>query len=264
MMKILVSGKGGSGKSTVCSLLAMGLVERGCRVLIVDTDESNFGLGASLGLEDPVELMDHIGGKKAIGEKMRAAFAKGEKEPVERTPIFDRSWNIEEIPKECLSTRDNINMMQIGKVKHFGEGCACPMGGLSREFLDRLRLGPKDVAIVDTEAGVEHLGRGVEKGIDLILVVLDPSFESLKLAEKFDSMSKEAGKPVYYILNKVDSGASSRMTRQIGKERIIGVLPRDVEVEALSLRGLPLEPSVPGFSAVNDFVIRQMAEGTGL
>ena len=263
-MKILVSGKGGSGKSTVCSLLATGLAERGYRVLIVDTDESNFGLGASLGLEDPVELMDYVGGKKAIGDKMRAAFSKGGREAIEWGPLLDRSWRIEEIPRECLSSRDNIYMMQVGKVKHFGEGCACPMGGLSSVFLDRLRLSPKDVAIVDTEAGVEHLGRGVEQGVDLILVVLDPSYESLKLAEKIDSMAGEAGKPTYFILNKVDDGAASQMTECIGKDKIIAVLPRDADVEALGLKGLPLNKAVPGFSAINDFVVRQMTEGTGL
>jgi CO dehydrogenase maturation factor len=264
MMKILISGKGGSGKSTVSSLLATALADMGYRVLVVDTDESNYGLGASLGLKDPVELMDYIGGKKAVGERMRAAFANGDSEPIKREPIFDRSWRIEDIPAECLSSKGNINMMQIGKVKHFGEGCACPMGSLSREFLDRLRLGPKDISIVDTEAGVEHLGRGVEKGVDLILVVLDPSYESLKLTEKFDSMAREAGKPVYFILNKVDSSASSKMIKRIGRERVIASLPKDVDVEARGLSGLPLGTEMPGFSAVNDFVIRQMAEGTGL
>ena len=43
-MKILICGKGGSGKSTVSALLARELSKNGDRVLVVDTDESNFGL----------------------------------------------------------------------------------------------------------------------------------------------------------------------------------------------------------------------------
>ncbi|NLU45450.1 MAG: P-loop NTPase, partial [Euryarchaeota archaeon] len=62
-MKIIVSGKGGSGKSTVSSLLALDLVRRGRRVLVVDADESNFGLEALLGLDGSGELMDCLGGK---------------------------------------------------------------------------------------------------------------------------------------------------------------------------------------------------------
>ena len=42
--KIAVCGKGGSGKSTVAALMARGLQDRGARVLVVDSDESNPGL----------------------------------------------------------------------------------------------------------------------------------------------------------------------------------------------------------------------------
>jgi CO dehydrogenase maturation factor len=37
---------------------------------------------------------------------------------------------------------------------------------------------------VDTEAGVEHFGRGMETSIDSVLIVVEPSFESLEVAQK--------------------------------------------------------------------------------
>jgi CO dehydrogenase maturation factor len=40
-MKILISGKGGCGKSTLSTLLAKALKDRGFSVLLVDGDESN-------------------------------------------------------------------------------------------------------------------------------------------------------------------------------------------------------------------------------
>lgn len=43
-MKITVCGKGGCGKSTVTSLLAKALARRGKEVLVIDSDESNYGL----------------------------------------------------------------------------------------------------------------------------------------------------------------------------------------------------------------------------
>ena len=62
MPKILISGRGGSGKSTLVTLLAQRLKEQGKEVLVVDSDESNLGLGAMLGIEPPEKtLMDHSG-----------------------------------------------------------------------------------------------------------------------------------------------------------------------------------------------------------
>jgi len=43
-MKILICGKGGSGKSTVATLLASAMHKRGKNIFLVDADESNIGL----------------------------------------------------------------------------------------------------------------------------------------------------------------------------------------------------------------------------
>ena len=51
------------------------------------------------------------------------------------------------------------------------------------------------------EAGVEHFGRGVDNSVDLILMVVDPSFESLKLTKKIQQLGESIGKPVFFVLN---------------------------------------------------------------
>lgn len=72
MPKMLVVGRGGSGKSTLVVLLARRLGEKG-RVLVVDADESNLGLGVMLGIETPAKtLMDYLGGKPALREMLTA------------------------------------------------------------------------------------------------------------------------------------------------------------------------------------------------
>jgi CO dehydrogenase maturation factor len=78
-MKILVCGKGGSGKSTIAALLAKCISRQGYQVLVVDSDESNYGLHRQLGLELPSYFMEYFGGKKEMISKMMAAFPKGEK-----------------------------------------------------------------------------------------------------------------------------------------------------------------------------------------
>lgn len=70
-MKIVICGKGGSGKSTVSALMAREMAARGEKVLVVDTDESNFGLYKQLGFEQPKDFMDSLGGKKGLGERMK-------------------------------------------------------------------------------------------------------------------------------------------------------------------------------------------------
>ncbi|MGD6805378.1 MAG: P-loop NTPase [Candidatus Bathyarchaeia archaeon] len=250
-MKILICGKGGSGKSTVASLLAKNLQTKGYRILVVDTDESNYGLSAQLGLNDPKELMDQIGGKKAVGQKMMAAFSKGEK-----TSIFDEHWHIDDIPSECVSKKGNLNLLQIGKVKHFGEGCACPMGGLSRSFLQNLQLDPKDIAIVDTEAGVEHLGRGIAGNVDVVLAVLDPSYESIKLSKKISEMAKEGGKTTYYILNKMNANSAKKMATKVGKTQVIGVMPFNETIQEKGLTGESLELEIPCINSIADFIVQ--------
>jgi predicted RNA-binding protein len=70
-MKISVCGKGGNGKSVLTSLLASQALSRGLGVIVVDSDESNFGLFKMLGFETPpVPLMELVGGKKKLRENM--------------------------------------------------------------------------------------------------------------------------------------------------------------------------------------------------
>jgi len=79
-MKLVICGKGGSGKSTISALMAREMAARGDRVLVVDTDESNFGLYKHLGLEQPKDFMDSLGGKKGLGERMRKFMRSEDKE----------------------------------------------------------------------------------------------------------------------------------------------------------------------------------------
>jgi CO dehydrogenase maturation factor len=196
-MKMVILGKGGSGKSTVSALLARGLARKGYSVLVIDSDESNFGLHRQLGMEEPRELMEQLGGRRGAGRQIMESAREGKS-----IGPLDGNFGTADIPPGCLSIKDGVRLLQIGKVKHFGEGCACPIGVLASDFLERLRLAEREVAIVDTEAGLEHLGRGVERGADLVLMVMDPSFESLRLRDKVSTMLEEAGKPLFFVLNR--------------------------------------------------------------
>ncbi|MCR4394627.1 MAG: P-loop NTPase [Dehalococcoidales bacterium] len=237
-MKIAVCGKGGSGKSTVAALLAREMERRGFRVVVIDSDESNSGLYRMLGFTSPPEpLMELLGGKKGVKQKMSQPNLFGESE-----------IGIADIPERYILRRDGLFMVAIGKIMQSLEGCACPMGVLSREFLKKLKLENRELAVVDMEAGVEHFGRGVETSIDRILIVVEPPLESIEVARKIHKLATEIGvKKVLAILNKIPSEELADRLKMILQEnhfQVIGSLEYDQEIFKASLEGrIPEEGS---------------------
>ncbi len=229
-MKISVCGKGGSGKSTVVALLARQAVARNFTVLVVDSDESNPGLYRMLGFEAPPHsLMELAGGRTVVKEKMGGS-----------TLLNHSQILLKNIPSAYLQRRDRLLQVSIGKILQAMEGCACPMGVLTREFLKKLRLGEKEMAIVDMEAGVEHFGRGIDETIDEVLIVVEPSFDSLTVAEKVKDLASGINKRVSAILNKTPSvRVAEKMKKDLRRKNIeiIGEIPNDPLVFEAGLGG---------------------------
>jgi len=242
MKKVAIAGKGGSGKSTVVCLLAKGLRERGYRVLVVDSDESNPGLYRMLGFEErPQPLLELVGGKKKVFE----AFSDSTQPP--KSVLTQEEIRTTDLPPGYFVDKDGIRLVSIGKILQSLEGCACPMGALSREFLKRLSLEEDEVALIDMEAGVEHFGRGVETSVDTVLAVTEPSFDSLELAEKISALAQEVGMDgVWAVLNKIASEQMASTLEEELKKRavpIIGSIGYDAQVFQSGLEGRPAHNS---------------------
>jgi CO dehydrogenase maturation factor len=249
-MKITICGKRGSGKSSVAALLAREYARRNRAVLVVDTDESNLGLHRLLGTDAPPDLMGYFGGKRAVTEKIMAAMPDPSS-----VDLVGEIWTIDAIPGDYVVRENGVGLVAIGKIHDAGEGCACPMGMLARQFLDHLDLGDDDVVIADTEAGIEHFGRGVDQGADVVLMVVDPSFESLRLAEKVGNMAARIGVPLYYILNRVDLFSAARLRRRMPESsRIACEIPQDPAILAAGLDGRALDQSHPAIVALADML----------
>ncbi len=236
-MKVVVAGKGGCGKSTVSTLLAKALARKGSKVLVVDTDESNFELHTHLGLEQPEDFMNHFGGKKVLFEKVKT---------------LQKGWGIDELPAAYLAEKGNIRLLAMGKIHNFGEGCACPINALSSRFLEILDLEQDEVLIADTDAGIEHLGRGIEQGCDLILVVVEPSRESIGLAKRISKMAAAIDKPVYYVLNKLKGKAKDVLLGALDSNKVIAAIPQSEELFHCALQGKELDLEVEGIEELAD------------
>ena len=229
-MKISVCGKGGSGKSALVTLLAKQARARDIKALVVDSDESNSGLFRMLGFEKPpAPLMELIGGKAKLKEKMGRAGIFGESQIL-----------VEDIPLPYKQQNGGLVLVGIGKILQALEGCACPMGALSREFLKKLRLSDNEIALIDMEAGVEHFGRGVDESIDNVLLAVEPSFESISVAAKIKSLAAAIDKRVWAVLNKINSeNIVLKLKDELKRKSIevIGVIPHDPLVFEACLEG---------------------------
>ena len=112
------------------------------------------------------------------------------------------------------------------------------MGAIAQQFISNLTLKTDEIVIIDSEAGIEHFGRDVEKDVDTILMVLDPSYESVKLSEKVAELSKSINKPVFFVLNKVDASNERIMREAVkGQNKVIAVFPSVAELSLAGLRG---------------------------
>ncbi|MCK9274398.1 MAG: P-loop NTPase [Syntrophales bacterium] len=228
--KIAVCGKGGVGKSTMVTLIAKALQDENAGVLVIDTDESNPGLFHNLGFaRSPKPLM-----------KLLSRFGSGETES-------DPEWvnreeiTIADIPPDYIVEDEGLKFSMVGKIEDPFQGCACSLADVSRNFIDKLVLAENEIVIIDVEAGIESFGRGIERSVDTVLIVVEPSSESLSVAEKISYMADGIGVAmVKAVLNKIPSEEVRRkMIENLALKNIsqAGAVFTDAQVAEASLMG---------------------------
>jgi CO dehydrogenase maturation factor len=243
LKKISISGKGGCGKSMLTALLAKVLSEMGYTVYAVDSDESNPGLYRMLGFnESPRPLMDLFGGEKKVMEEIKRPLTNKESE--QRSVWLKREkFSPAELPGEYFLQKDGLRILTVGKITSAFEGCACAMAEVLRLFLERLDLKDNEVVLVDMEAGVEHFGRGVDKNLDVALILVEPSFESSALATKVSLMARQSGMgEVWAVLNKIPNQAVEEKLRERLRRagvKVINTIHYDPQIAEYCLDGIP-------------------------
>jgi CO dehydrogenase maturation factor len=228
--KIAVCGKGGTGKSTMVALLANALRQESYTVLVMDSDETNPGLPLLLGLGTPASPLISL----------LERFSPGDRKP-------DAAWleapriSLESIPREFVVSAPRLKFLTVGKIMDPFQGCACGMGELARDFVQKVGLGNREIMLIDMEAGVESFGRGVERGVDMVLMVIEPSFDSLALVEKIRYLAEGIGiSAIHAVLNKIPSpeiDARLRMELEKKKMKVAGAVYLDPQISQAGLSG---------------------------
>lgn len=217
-MKIAVSGKGGVGKTTLALLLARHFRDRGAGVILVDADPDG-NLAAGLGI-DPASVTPISAMKELIAERTGTA-------PGASGGLFLLNPRVDDLPDTVAVEKDGIRLLVMGTVRRGGGGCVCPESALVKALVGHLVLDRDEVVIMDMEAGIEHLGRGTARAVDVLVVVVEPGRRSVETADRVRTLAADIGIGTIAVVgNKVrDAGDEKFLREAMPDSDFLGFIP---------------------------------------
>ena len=230
---IAIAGKGGVGKTTLTGLIIQYLGKKGKGpILAVDAD-ANSNLNEVLG----VEVEETLG--EIREEEARAEMSKDNPNP----PGVSKADNMEFKFDDALIEDDDYDLLVMGRTQ--GKGCYCFVNGLLQAQLQRLEKNYPYI-IVDNEAGMEHISRGVLPNMEVAILVSDCSRRGVQAVGRIAQLIKECDmhpKKVGLIINRAPNGVLNEGTKaEIEKQglTLLGVVPQDETVYEFDCDGTPI------------------------
>lgn len=239
---IVVSGKGGTGKTTITALLIDALIAAGERpVLAVDADP-NTNLNEALG----------IALEETLGNVREKAFTES------IPPGMDRTGYIKFRFHRVLAEAEGFDLLAMGRPE--GSGCYCFPNALLSECIGTLERDYRFV-VVDSEAGMEHIARGTVKNPDVLLIVSDPGARGIRTARRIREIAGTLGLAqdrMFLCVNRVRDGINREETELGTVLPLIATVPEDPAVEQADLAGEPII-GIPDSSPART-AVRELAE----
>ena len=200
-------------------------------ILAVDAD-ANSNLNEVLGVEVDMTLGD-----------IREEVAQAEnslKNPIPAS--MSKADYMEIMFQRCLIEDDDFDLLVMGRTQ--GKGCYCFVNGLLQSQLQKLIPNYKYM-LVDNEAGMEHISRGVLPKVDTIILVSDCSRRGVQAAGRIAELTRECNmnpKTIGLIVNRAPEGKLNQGTmEEIEKQglTLLGVVPHDDQVYEYDCDGKP-------------------------
>ena len=229
-MKIAISGKGGTGKTTISALLARTLANDGRPVIAVDADP-DANLASALGLA-PAESPQPISQmRELIRERTDSKDGYGS--------YFKINPDVHDLPERYCREVNGVQLLTLGGVSAGGSGCICPESALLKALVTHLLLRPDEVVILDMEAGIEHLGRATAQAVTMMIIVVEPGQRSLQTAQTIRRLAGEiAIARLGVIVNKVPPTLDlGRITPYLDGLPLLGTLSLDPDIAEADLDG---------------------------
>jgi len=225
---IAITGKGGTGKTTVAALAVRLLAERGKGpVLAVDADP-NSNLDAALGMKVT----------ESVGDIREEALDKVAGLPGGMAKAEFLQYRLREILVEA----EGFDLLSMGRPE--GPGCYCFANSILRACVDKLS-DSYAYTVMDCEAGLEHISRRTTRDLDLLIILSDPSMRGLETAFRVLDLVKElrsnvgASRLLITRLNGEIPSALQAAAEGRGVE-IWDTIPDDPEIRQLDAEGKPL------------------------
>lgn len=238
---IAVTGKGGTGKTTVSALVVQQLMARRCTpALAVDADP-NTCLDAALGVTAECTI-------GRLREEAREIAAKGMAAGASKQRLLELKI------AEALVEGDGFDLIAMGRSE--GPGCYCYANNVLKASLNQLAAYYPYV-VLDNEAGLENLSRRLVQQVNAMVMVTDPSKRGLDTLKRLVTLTDEMGIAydrlvvVANRLRNVETGREIKrnLDRELGDFLFVG-LPQDDEIAERAERG----ESVIGVSEGNPVV----------
>ena len=220
-MKLAITGKGGVGKSTLAATLTLLLTRGGARVVAVDADpDANLAGALGLSAEDQKSIIPIAEQTRLIEERTGAKVKR-------YGQMFKLNPTVSDIADSYGYNRDGFSLLVLGAVDQGGGGCGCPEGVLIRALVSDLILYKSEALVMDMEAGVEHLGRATARGVDTMIIVVEPGQRSIDCANRIVRMAHEIGlQNLCVVANKVTSLGDEQFIRDaLADLPLLGVIP---------------------------------------
>ena len=250
-MRTAFVGKGGSGKSTLTALFIDYLQKQEKQFLAVDADinqhlaeliDADFKGGLAVSSEE---------NSKKVREYVKGDNAQIEDQSnvVKSTPP-GRGSNFIELDEENkilsdLATEYGDNwFMHIGTYEKEGIGASCYHTSLTsfENILSHLKLEEDEWLVSDMVAGTDAFANTLHLQFDLIVLVVEPTPEGVKVYEQYRELSQEAEvfENVAVVGNKVDCKHDREYLEENIDSEIIGYLPRKSEIKMARQQHKPI------------------------
>jgi len=248
-MHIALAGKGGTGKTTIASLLIRYLIDsKKGTILAVDADP-NSTLNLALGVQVRKSISDIFNEAKnidTIDNAIRGNYIK------------------EHLPGDALTHAGDYDLLLVGAPQE--AGCYCiPMTILKNnmEILDE----KYDYMVIDDQAGMEYLSREVIERLDIMLIISDPTVKGVRTAGRIRELARslniDIGKAYLIITKTADPAPLKAEIAATGLE-LIGTIPFDDQLANYDLKDQPLvqlPPDSPAVQATRE-IFRKLLEPT--
>ena len=244
---IAVAGKGGSGKTSITSLIIRYLLKKGKRPILAIDADPNANLGESMGLNI----------KQTIG----SIIASFNEEKINIPQGMTKEAYLELKLNDAVVESKGLDLITMGR----GEGadCYCYPNTLLRKFIDTMS-GSYAYMIMDNEAGMEHLSRRTTQNIDELILVSDHSIKGVRTIARLKELVSELKlvvKRQTVVINFVADGLAPTIKEEmarLGLEPAV-VIPLDEEVREYDLQYkslLDLPDTSKAVVAVNNLMDR--------